>query len=129
MLNKRDENIKFSQCNFFPKNRRGDVNWVLISLVLGVIVLVVLALGLTGAWKTFLPWLSIDNNVNTIVNQCQVSCTTSDVYGYCNMEKTLRSTDLPDKEAKGTCNFFATDSAYVKYGVDPCPGLCPAPTE
>ncbi len=109
-------------------NKRGDVNWVLISLVLGVIVLVVLALGLTGAWKTFLPWLSIDNNVNTIVNQCQVSCTTGDVYGYCNMEKTLRSPDLPNKEVKGNCTYFATETGYEKYGVAQCLGLCPEPS-
>jgi hypothetical protein len=108
-------------------NKRGDVNWVLISLVLGVIVLVVLALGLTGAWKTFLPWLNIDNNVNTIVNQCQVSCTTGDVYGYCNMNKTLRSTDLPNKQAIGTCNFFSTDVSYSPYGIAPCAQLCPEP--
>jgi len=106
-------------------NKRGDVNWVLISLVLGVIVLVVLALGMTGAWKTFLPWLSVDNNVDTVVNQCQVACTTNSVYGYCNLERTLKSPDLVKEGVKGTCQFFATETDYTQFGITPCSGLCP----
>lgn len=107
-------------------NKRGDMSiGVLIALVLGIVILVVLLLGFTGVWKTLLPWLNVDNNVNTIVNQCQVSCTTNDVYGYCNMQKTLISPDLAKEGVKGNCTYFATDVGYTKYGVAQCAGLCP----
>ena len=149
MKNKRDENKTFSQPAFFPKNRinqkltlfpknrRGqDLSTsTIILLILGVVLLVVLILGFSLGWDKLAPWLS-SNNVDTIVNQCQVSCTTSDTYGYCNMNRTLKADDLPKlvdpttnkeivrKEVVNTCLFFSENSNYVNYNVGKCPELC-----
>jgi hypothetical protein len=109
------------------KNKKGqDLSTsTIILLILGVVVLVVLVLGFTIGWEKIAPWLSSDN-VNTIVNQCQIACTTSDVYGYCTMERTLKTSGLPGdaKEVKNSCKFFADDSNYLKYNVGKCPELC-----
>jgi len=114
-------------------NKRGQglETGTIILIILGILVLVVLILGFTIGWTTILPWLS-PNNVNTIVTQCEASCSTGDMYGYCAMERTLKSPDLPGgkKEFKANCSYFSdpANSGYVKYGVKICPNLCPAPT-
>lgn len=109
-------------------NKRGQglPTSTIILLILGIAILIILILGFVLGWQKVLPWLS-SNNVETIVNQCQASCTTNDVYGYCTLERTLTASDLPEgiKEAKGNCNFFSTDENYLKYGIGTCPNLCP----
>jgi hypothetical protein len=134
-MNKKGENRKFSQCNFLPKNNKGqDLSTsTIILIILGIAVLVILIIGFTIGWQKVVPWLS-SNNVDTIVNQCQASCTTSDTYGYCSLNRTLTASDLPnDAEGKAqknvinTCNFFSNDENYLKYNIGKCPSLCPTP--
>jgi hypothetical protein len=112
MLNKRGQGLQIS---------------TVVLLILGIAILVILVLGFTIGWQKLLPFIS-SNNINTIVSQCQASCTTSDTYGYCSLERTLTADDLPGtlKEAKGNCTFFATDPSYAKYAIAQCPGLCPS---
>lgn len=109
------------------ENKRGQglSTSTIILLILGIAVLVVLILGFTLGWEKLAPWLS-SNNVNTIVNQCQIACTTSDVYGYCSQERILKSDDLPDgiKEVTNNCKFFSETENYKKYNVGECPELC-----
>ena len=132
MKNKRDENKKSFKYNFFPRNNKGQdlSTGAIILIILGVIVLILLALGFTIGWQKILPWISSSNNVDTIVNQCQVACTTSDTYGFCTQTRTLKATDLPSadgtvqKEVTNTCKFFSTDTNYLKYSIGQCPGLC-----
>lgn len=117
-------------------NKRGaelSTNTIIL-IILGLIVLVVLVLGFTIGWGTILPWLS-SNNVNTISNQCQAACTTSDTYGFCAQERTLKAPDLPDgkKEALVTCDILSKDSnalIYGKYNIAKCSVFeCPAGPE
>jgi hypothetical protein len=115
-------------------NKRGQElsTNTIILIILGLAILVVLVIGFTIGWQKILPWLS-SSNVDTIVNQCKASCTTSDVYGYCTLARTLTASDLPNdetgkaqKEVAGNCTFFSTDTNYLKYGIEPCANLCPA---
>ncbi len=117
------------------RDRRGqDLSTsTIILIILGVVVLVILVIGFTIGWQKVLPFLS-SNNVDTIVNQCQASCTTGDVYGFCTLERKLSASDLPkdangkdQKQVSNTCSFFSTDAGYSKYSIAQCPGLCPAP--
>jgi hypothetical protein len=116
-------------------NKRGqDLSTsTIILIILGIAVLVILVIGFTIGWQKVVPWLS-SNNVDTIVNQCQASCTTSDTYGYCTLQRKLISDDLPNdatgkaqKDVLNTCNFFSNDAGYLKYNIGKCPSLCPTP--
>jgi hypothetical protein len=124
---------KKGEIDFFPKNKRGqDLSTsTIILIILGIAVLVILVIGFTIGWQKVVPWLS-SSNVDTVVNQCQASCTTSDVYGYCNLNRTLTASDLPNdaagkKQANviNTCSFFSNDADYMKYNIGKCPSLCP----
>ena len=114
MLNKRGQGLQVS---------------TIILMVLGVLVLILLALGFTIGWQKIVPWLST-NNVDTVVNQCQSACGTSSVYGFCSQNRTLKADDLPQvngktvKEISGTCNYFATTGSFSSYSITDCPGLC-----
>lgn len=109
------------------QNKRGQglSTNAIILIVLGIVVLVVLILGFTIGWKSLLPWISTDN-VNNIVTQCGIACTTESVYDFCSKPLTLKAGDLPGggKEVTGNCTFFATVEGYDKYGVQDCSGLC-----
>jgi hypothetical protein len=114
MLNKRGQDLSTS---------------TIILIILGLAVLVILVIGFTIGWQKVLPFLS-SSNVDTIVNQCQASCTTADVYGFCSMSRTLVADDLPSgiKQVVGNCTFFSTDVSYTKYAIQTCPNLCPVTT-
>jgi len=120
----------FKQINLILNmlNKRGDVNWMLISLVIGIIVLVVLVLGFATNWQIFSS-IFPTNNVDTIKTQCQTACATNSVYGYCTESRTLKANDLPEgADGKGTCYFFSTTGGadYTKYGIAQCPSItCP----
>jgi hypothetical protein len=103
-------------------NKKGDTNWVLIMLILGVIVLVVLAGGFVIGWNKLLPWLS-SNNVETVVTQCQVACSTNSQYGFCTQKRTVN--DGNTEVAKDvTCAKLVSDFPAV--GVTACPQvICP----
>ncbi len=126
-MDKRGQNKSFSPCNFLSENRRGQGLQIstIILIVLGLAILILLMAGFFLGWQKVLPWLS-SSNVDTIVNQCQAACATQDAYGFCNMERTLKASDLPEgkKEVTGNCTFFSTDANYLKYGIEECPNLC-----
>jgi len=110
------------------QNKRGQglSTNAIILIILGVVVLAVLIIGFTMGWGTIAPWMS-KNNVNTIVTQCKIACSTNNVYGYCSKERELKADDLPggEKEVIANCTFFSNTTEYEKYGIIECPGLCP----
>ena len=116
------------------RGQEGGLNWVLIALIIGGVVLVLYFLGGTKAFASVFDWFKT-NNVNTIVLQCNQACDAAKSaavgggYNYCTNNKTLRADDLPEgiKEKTGTCNFFATDANYLQYGIAECSKAeCPA---
>lgn len=97
-------------------NKRGQGMSIetLILIIIGIIVLVILILGFTMGWQKVLPWLS-SNNVDTIVTQCQASCTTSSQYGFCLQNRSVNDGTNPVFNA--TCLQLSANS---KYGVSSC---------
>ncbi len=92
----------------------------IILIILGVVVLAVLVVGFFFGWQTLLPWIQQDN-VDTIISQCQVACTTSNTYAFCGQDRTLRA---GGEEVPATnCYELSTNSSYTIYGIDPCPQL------
>lgn len=109
-------------------NKRGQElsTNAIIMIVIGVIVLVVLVLGFTIGWDRLLPFVS-SNNVQNIQTTCSTACSTNNVYDFCSLNRTLKSSDLPNGQAYGNCTFFSTNSGFTKYGIAACPGVsCPA---
>jgi hypothetical protein len=116
-------------------NKRGQglqINTIILT-ILGIAILVFLIWGFLVGWDKFLPWLSPGSNVDDMVSQCMVACSTNSVYGFCTQQRTLKAPDLPkdanekdQKQVSNTCSYFSTDSAYIKYNIVACSNLCPA---
>ena len=87
----------------------------IILIILGIIVLVILALGFFVGWNNIVPYVS-SNNANTVSSQCTAACTTSSVYDFCSRTITLNagSTTLNNV----TCNYLA--QAQPQYGITSC---------
>jgi len=100
-------------------NKRGQglSTNAIILIVLGVVVLVILIAGFTLGWSKIAPFLS-KNNVDTIANQCAVSCSTESRYDY-----TGKIMELNDgeNEIKTTCEILAKE--FTKYGIASCPSI------
>lgn len=103
---------------------------VLPWLIAVVVVLVLLIWGFATNWSVFSSLFPAGNTVSAIVTQCQTSCTTSDNYGFCKMNKTLKADDLPpdannkaQKQVINTCYYFATTDSFSKYGIANCPSV------
>jgi len=105
-------------------NKRGQglSTNAIVLIILAVVVLVLLIIGFTTGWAQLAPWLSSDN-VDTIVQQCGVACSTEKTYDYCTAKRTLKAEGLEGGEKEGTCNEFATEVAYHPYGIGECPAL------
>ena len=99
------------------KKAQGLSTNAIILIVLGVIVLVVLAIGFMAGWEKIAPWMSKDN-VGTIVQQCEVACTTNSVYDYCSKERVLND---GENKVTGTCEIFQKSN---KYGMASCNIQC-----
>jgi len=92
----------------------------IILMVLGVVVLGVLVVGFFFGWQTLLPWIQQDN-VDTILSQCQVACTTGNIYAFCGQNRTLRA---GGEEVVATCyELSKPNSGYDIYGIDSCSQL------
>lgn len=118
------------------ENKRGDTNViaVLIAAVLGIVLIAVLVVALTGTWKTFAFWIPKDN-IQTVVTQCNADCSMNSQYAFCTAAKTLVAQDLPGKvsEVTGSCQNFSDSKAVSKgqtiiltssYGISGCSSLC-----
>ena len=121
----------------FMQNKKGQglSTNAIILIVLGVVILVVLIIGFTMGWKNIAFWIPSDN-VDTISNQCQASCSTRGVYDFCTKQRELKASDLPpadieDGVVKKTCEELVgyKNKNEKSYGIADCPGLCPTATE
>ena len=93
---------------------------VIILIILGVVVLVVLILGFTVGWGKIAPWLSSEN-VDSVVNQCSVACSTQSVYDYCTKERTLNDGEKEIKDLP--CWELSHYSDFEKYGIASCSSI------
>ena len=108
------------------QSKRGDISTsTIVYVILGIAALVVLVIALTGGFGKLAPWLSKDN-VDSIVTQCSVACSTLSQFDFCT--KTMELKDEGNTFV-GTCNDFATNKNYAFYGIFECPPLedsCPS---
>ena len=95
------------------KKAQGLSTNAIILIILGVVVLAVLIIGFTIGWGNLAPWISTDN-VDTIIQQCSVACSTNSVNDFCVKERTLKQ---DGEELTGTCFDFLTR------GVNDCPEI------
>lgn len=102
------------------KKGQGMSTSTIILLVLGVIVLVVLALGFFMGWQKLGSYLS-SNNVDSVVSECSSACTSGSVYNFCSAQKTL--TDDQKVKTQASCAVFANVADFKKYGIDSCPSI------
>jgi len=113
------------------QNKRGQglSTSAIILIVLGVIVLAILAVGFIFGWEKIAFWIDSDNNVDMIAQACHQACIMNLKYDFCVRERQLEAKDLPDEAGKeitfkkASCNFFATDDNYKKYGIEPCESI------
>ena len=101
------------------QNKRGDTNWVLVSLILAIAVGAILIIGFTIGWDKFNPFLT-RTNVDNVKTACSLACSTGNQFDFCSVERNVR--DGTTDAFKATCNKLATDSAYTSknYGISPC---------
>lgn len=73
----------------------------IVLIVLGVLVLVILIVGFTVGWKNLAPWVE-DNNIDTVVEQCNLACNVGSKTDFCSKQRELsfdqETMDLPDLE-------------------------------
>jgi len=105
-------------------NKRGQESPVGLGFIIGAAIVIIAAIfiviGFTQGWGKILPWLS-PTNVDTVVTQCQVACTTNSQYGFCTQNRTVN--DGTNPQFSSTCYQLATNSAYISkgYGISACP--------
>lgn len=102
MLNKRGQELSTS---------------TIVLLILGIIILVLLALGFTSGWSKVFPWLS-SSNVDQVKSLCSSACAVNGEYEYCRAPRTLVTSDKSEKIIDSTCFYLAT--YQPKYGVESC---------
>ena len=109
-----------------PKHKKAQEmsTTTIILIILGVIILVVLALGFKIGWGKVLPFLP-SNNVQNVVTACGSACATESQYDFCTAPRTLKADDLKAKagvdakEATGTCSDFSK-APYTAYKIETC---------
>jgi len=81
---------------FLPKGKKGAELTIgtIVIIVLALVVLVVLILGFTGGWGNLWGRISgffgTGENVDSVVQACQVACTTESTHDYCTRKRTLK---------------------------------------
>ena len=109
------------------KKAQGMSISTIILLILGLVILVVLILGFTLGWAKIAPWINT-NNLENIKNSCGVACSTSGLYDFCTVKRTVK--DGVNDKFDATCQVLSTNVLYVTtrgYGITSCPNLCPTP--
>ena len=119
------------------KRGQGLSTQAIILIILGVFVLAILIFGFTVGWSKLAPWISTENNINSLVTSCSVACNTQSVYDFCTQQRELKADadslavinqDVGSKGgflesgSKKSCNEFLE---YPKLGIQDCSNLCP----
>jgi hypothetical protein len=105
---------KKGRCRFLPKDKKGAEMTIstIITIVLGLALLVVLILGFTSGWSNL--WDRIigigggGDNVQTIVQSCELACTTNAQYDWCSKVRNVKY-----KNSIGKDKIYKMDSTCV----------------
>lgn len=101
------------------KNKRGQElsTSTIILIILGVIVLVVLAIGFYFGWDTLKGWFPGGGaNIDKVLQSCETACTSHSTYDFCNKKRDLKTEDAVWKNV--TCNYLAV--RQNQFGVRAC---------
>lgn len=104
------------------KKAQGMSTNTIILIVLGVLVLVILAVGFIMGWDKIAPWLS-KANVDEVAQQCGIACSTGKVYDF--NVKVMELTDEDKVEVKTSCLVLANE--FTKYAIETCPSITDKP--
>ncbi len=102
---------------FNNKKAQGMSTSTIILLILGLIVLVVLALGFMMGWERF-GVFAPKSNVDQIVQACESACLTQSKYDYCSSQRILK--DENKNKIESSCAVFASVNEFSKYGIKEC---------
>jgi hypothetical protein len=102
----------------------------IIIIILAIVVLVVLVFGFTTGWSDL--WSRITGlgggevNVQTIIQSCQIACSTQSVYDYCTRSRNLVFEEGGETKSM-TCDQLDSDARAVGLS---CEGItCPVVEE
>ena len=98
------------------KKAQGMSVTTIILIVLGLIVLVILILGFSLGWANLKEYIAPSSNVDSIVQQCSIACSTNQKFAFCSEKRELKSKEekLPDV----TCYSIAEKKSV--YGINKC---------
>ena len=92
-------------------NKKAEMSTIgtILSIIIGLVVLVVIIYGFTTGWNNL--WQNIigfgggQDNVQTIVQSCQLACTTQGTYDWCEKSRTIsfEGADAKIQSIKATC--------------------------
>jgi hypothetical protein len=107
--------------NMYGKRGQGLSTNAIILIILGVVVLVVLAVGFTIGWGNLKDRITGgNNNVDTIVQACAAACATDSKYDFCSVQREVKTeTDSVTTD----CATLSVISNYSKYGIEKCPSI------
>lgn len=108
------------------KEKKGEITTTMIIFIaLGILVLVLVAVGFMGGFKEFTSKINIlggtDSNIGDVKISCDLACDRGDVYGFCTQNRSLNfAKDDSQKDRSDTC-YGAKDIIGVE-----CPSInCP----
>jgi len=89
----------------------------IVMIILALVVLVVIIYGFTTGWSNLFDKIKNigggEDNVGTIVSACELSCATSDEYGYCTNKRAIKfEVDGDMKSVKATCDDLAKEKEF-----------------
>ncbi|HLC78774.1 MAG TPA: hypothetical protein VJH92_06630 [Candidatus Nanoarchaeia archaeon] len=109
------------------RNKRGQElsTNTIILIILGVIVLVILALGFFMGWDKLKGIITGgDNNVDQIAQACVTACTTQSRYDFCTRDREVK---VGKDSFVASCQAYADPAGLYKdkeFGIQACPSLC-----
>jgi len=113
--------MKINKLNKLNKRGAEMTIGTIVMIILALVVLVVIIYGFTTGWGNL--WDKVVNigggkvNVQTIVQSCQIACSTNSQYDYCSKERNIIIDDSGEVSDLKFCKDLVADS---KYGLDVC---------
>ncbi len=105
----------------------------IIVIIIALVVLVVLIYGFTTGWSNLFEKIGIfgggKSNVQTIVQGCQLACSTSSNYDWCDKQRNIIVDDATNEGKTITLNEKTCEAIAGKYGLEKCTGISCAVVE
>src|SRR3990170_3126866 len=84
-------NEKEVKSNFLGnKKGQGLGTNAIVLIILGLIILVILAIGFFLGWDKIAPWLNKENNIDDLSKACQSACSTQSTFDFCTKPREVK---------------------------------------